>query len=104
MHINEVSKRLYPRICCNPNFGPIFLVNHSGLSAGKYGSSEFIVMSVFSGKSSQGFPVTSTRCVAILVELTVGVTCAGCFQEPDFGHCGLGAESTSVYLQKALRV
>ena len=38
MHINEVSKRLYPRISRNPNFGPIFPGKKCGLSAGKYGT------------------------------------------------------------------
>ena len=37
MHFNEVSKRLYPRIGRNPNFGPIFSGKKCGLSAGKYG-------------------------------------------------------------------
>ena len=37
MHINEVSKRLYPHIGRNPNFGPIFSGKKWGLSAGKYG-------------------------------------------------------------------
>ena len=38
MHINEVSKRLYPRISRNPNFVPIFPGKKCGLSAGKYGT------------------------------------------------------------------
>ena len=38
MHINEVSKRLYPRISRNSNFGPIFPGKKCGLSAGKYGT------------------------------------------------------------------
>jgi len=39
VHINEVSKRLYPRISRNPNFGTIFLLKKCSLSTGKYGTS-----------------------------------------------------------------
>ena len=57
MHINEVSKRLYPRISRNPNFGPIFPGKKCGLSAGKYGIhnclSKFLFL-LFNSLAAQG--------------------------------------------------
>ena len=45
-----MSKRLYPRIIRNPNFGPIYLLKKCSLSTGKYGNQKQAVITLIEKK------------------------------------------------------